>query len=317
METVTTTADETGRRILLDWLAGHVNRDLDVSPQVLWHYTTAAGMVGIVRAQSLWATEVNYLNDASEARHGTDLFLKTLAEHDLTRVSAVTGRFIEGLVDEQKRPIRSFLDERLSIFVTCFCEDGDLLSQWRGYGGVDRAGGYALGFVPPGAAPAWAQSAHGGQRVDLRRVLYDPKEQRAECEAIIGPLVQLLDTDPSDIEVQNSFARNLMDALGEVITWCKHEAFSEEREWRAIYNRHTEDAGLPLAFRTSDGVVVPYVELALLRGVGEYADRLPIEHVNCGPSPEAELKRAGAERFLWESGYGSVDVQASVAPLRV
>ena len=29
------------------------------------------------------------------------------------------------------------------MFIVCFCEDGDLLSQWRGYG-ADQ--GYALGF---------------------------------------------------------------------------------------------------------------------------------------------------------------------------
>jgi hypothetical protein len=29
------------------------------------------------------------------------------------------------------------------VYITCFCEDGDLLSQWRGYA---DPGGYAIGF---------------------------------------------------------------------------------------------------------------------------------------------------------------------------
>jgi hypothetical protein len=31
----------------------------------------------------------------------------------------------------------------MQIFVVSFCPDGDLLSQWRGYG---QSGGYAIGF---------------------------------------------------------------------------------------------------------------------------------------------------------------------------
>ena len=43
------------------------------------------------------------------------------------------------------------------LYAFCFCEDGDLLSQWRGYGVLGR--GYAVGF--------------GGQRI---RNLLQPAE---------------------------------------------------------------------------------------------------------------------------------------------
>ncbi|KQV50324.1 hypothetical protein ASC95_13135 [Pelomonas sp. Root1217] len=32
----------------------------------LFHYTTSAGLLGIVQSGSIWATEARYLNDATE-----------------------------------------------------------------------------------------------------------------------------------------------------------------------------------------------------------------------------------------------------------
>src|SRR4051794_188276 len=35
-------------------------------PEILYHYTTAAGLIGIVQSQTLWATNAEFLNDAQE-----------------------------------------------------------------------------------------------------------------------------------------------------------------------------------------------------------------------------------------------------------
>jgi hypothetical protein len=33
----------------------------------LFHYTTAAGLLGILNSSTLWATDLRFLNDAQEA----------------------------------------------------------------------------------------------------------------------------------------------------------------------------------------------------------------------------------------------------------
>lgn len=38
-------------------------------PSVLYHYTSADGLIGIVRNQRLWATDIEYLNDSEELTH--------------------------------------------------------------------------------------------------------------------------------------------------------------------------------------------------------------------------------------------------------
>src|ERR1700678_2741703 len=47
-------------------------------PDILWHYTNAAGFLGICRSGKLWATNTDYLNDASEMRHARRLVLKAV-----------------------------------------------------------------------------------------------------------------------------------------------------------------------------------------------------------------------------------------------
>jgi hypothetical protein len=39
-------------------------------PKILYHYTTAIGLMGIVQSQTLWAPNAEFLNDARELRFG-------------------------------------------------------------------------------------------------------------------------------------------------------------------------------------------------------------------------------------------------------
>jgi hypothetical protein len=47
---------------------------------LLWHYTTGAGLLGIVSSGTIYSTQVSCLNDSSEIRYGQDLFKKALTE---------------------------------------------------------------------------------------------------------------------------------------------------------------------------------------------------------------------------------------------
>jgi hypothetical protein len=44
-------------------------------PDVLWHYTDAGGLLGIVRCSYLRATHLAFMNDAKEYMHANELLL--------------------------------------------------------------------------------------------------------------------------------------------------------------------------------------------------------------------------------------------------
>src|SRR6266540_1307643 len=50
-----------------------------VYPAEVFHYTTVDGLRGIVESGKLWATEVGYLNDASEYVHANDILASVAA----------------------------------------------------------------------------------------------------------------------------------------------------------------------------------------------------------------------------------------------
>ncbi len=134
-------------------------------PETLYHYTDSAGLLGIIGSPislpgteesvfgfergatfgTLWATDARYLNDAHELTYGAAALAEKLERHaEESRTPQVVERLRE--LAETVRDGRFELTygsdtERSLAHVTCFCESGDLLSQWRGYGG-----GYAIGF---------------------------------------------------------------------------------------------------------------------------------------------------------------------------
>lgn len=302
---------------MLGWLKDRVLKDFDLAPPMLWHYTDAGGLGGIVSGNLLWATDARFLNDAEELSYGIERARHALEQHQSDPHDEVTARFLNGLGDPEQAIVPRFLNRSLDAYVSCFCADGDLLSQWRGYAGSDSGGGYALGFKPPRNAFAWPQS--NGHGLALRRVIYDVAEQDRLLNDLITTMVAILARSPTDIPHQNAFARHLVDGLVEAATWCKHPSFREEGEWRIVYVRSNDpDDKLTVQHRPRGGVVVPYVALELNKKVGVGTESLPIAFVNCGPGPEPELKRRGVMSLLaTNADYAGVEVGVSVVPLRI
>jgi len=106
------------------------------------------GFQGIVRDEAIWATDIKYLNDASEFIHASELFKKQILKRK-AGANDVESLFLEQatlLFDE----VYSLSQTR--VFVASFSISNDQLSQWRAYG-VDvlydgsAAAGYALAAV--------------------------------------------------------------------------------------------------------------------------------------------------------------------------
>lgn len=125
-------------------------------PEKLYHYTTAAGLHGILESHTLWATHAAHLNDSQEMLTGVQVVLQGLAvqrawatlmkgfTRDTMLKKMATGMAIDWLAEHIQNRAQ-FLRQNFGPFVTCLSREGDQLSQWRGYG---RGGGYAIRFDP-------------------------------------------------------------------------------------------------------------------------------------------------------------------------
>ena len=281
-------------------------------PDTVWHYTSAQGLHGIVDSGRVWATDIRFLNDAQEFEWGSQLVNRLLGETDLTGRKEETVRIVRGLCDPSSPIVLRYMAD-LRLFVTCFCEKGDLLSQWRGY----ASGGYSIGFTPPALLTGGPLTTLGNALI-FRKVLYETVAQEAAVAKLINDLIDYLDVDPSESSRADGFAANLVNGWAEVAAWFKHPAFEEEAEWRAIYAPQHDPSAKTLRHRSSGERIVPYVELTLPDIFSSASAALPIEEIMCGPSLEPLVKRAGVASLISKNPlYAGTRVTVSATPLRV
>ena len=268
-------------------------------PEVLYHYTTQQGLLGITRDREIFATSIRYVNDAAEIVHGLDLaddeiqdLQDTVRAGPRSEESKTRERRLESLWD-----LLDDMDEG-QIFVCSFSEEGDLLSQWRAYS--SNTGGISLGFNT-----TVLKRVALSQGFDLQKCIYDEGEQKR----ILRRLVRETIKTPS----LNAASRRLARRLEEIVPVLKDPSFAEEREWRLISSLKA-----PLQdgrdYREGASTVVPHFRLPFLGHESEMLSRVIV-----GPAADrqsARAARAAISSLLADRGFSGCKVEVSTIPLR-
>lgn len=296
---------------------------------LLYHYTTAEGLKGIIENNELWATSAYFLNDPTEITYGYNRLREVLdkwlanarvaGERDSLRFILVTAlRETFG---------KDLLEKKLPIYLACFCEEDNLLSQWRAYG---QSGGYSVGFrVPTVKTVSLGQGFRPEPNTytsTWAKVEYNKIEQVRRCDAALGRILDAL--DPGTGEAIRKISEHpfygyaaLLTATQEVlleeIVRFKNEAFNVEKEWRIIVRRREflkqaiDDGGkepMKVYFRTSNGMVVPYVKLI---PTDKPPKTLPIQRIRTGPTLDKETAKMAITLMLEKRAYAPVPVDGS------
>ncbi|MEB4212321.1 DUF2971 domain-containing protein [Mycobacterium sp. 94-17] len=281
----------------------------------LFHYTTTAGLQGILENRCIRATDSAFLNDSSEITYAAgrvEVFLENrVKEHEIQNHPAGSPeRRRMGLMDEAKSALHRFnkADYNLegnartvfegATYVACFTEKPDQLSQWRGYGGR----GYSIGFTREG----------------LNQLITEGDEMP------VGNIIQVGYGEPAlqqlEKEVHDYFAGLPTSSIGTSgltgsfkfifpkLATVKHGAFVEEKEWRAIVSRYVKWYANFLHFREGTRLV-PYLNLKF--------NPEAVAWVYIGPGGTIHDKRA-LRAFLAVNGYDldRVWIELSDAPYR-
>lgn len=258
----------------------------------------------MLKSGHVWATESRYMNDPREFLHGAEVILRMINRFAAQKAPP------EPLL-EIKKKVERHIEEKLEnvrVFCVSFCTNGDLLSQWRGYG--DTGGGYALGFQP-----RFFFGPSETERPPIRsllRVIYDRKQQERLvamwARAVVAGGVSGEDDD---------FWRFFSEAL---ISF-KDPAYAEEGEWRVVQfgraRRRGEDKWWlhPVQFRERRGEVLPYADIDLSRSK-EYPGRLPISEIVYGPTLDPERSSKALRLLIEGVGYaeGQIELRRSTVP---
>lgn len=245
--------------------------DMGLPPKKLYHYTTPAGLFGIIESGCrLHATHHRFLNDTGELEFGFRTARKLLDR-------------MPGLDPEARRRTLDEIAARQKdeSFLACLSRRHDILSQWRAY--ANNGTGYCIGFAPEGRLQGDHYDEDHFWRNHLMECLYGQRklEERLQdrfekkFERFVGKK-HALDFLPEELShVALRYAQ-----------LAKHKHFAEEREWRVVVAEPDREVQYKVGARG----LTPYLMTA----------PLPIVEVWIGPSvgPARDVARRAVRGFL-------------------
>lgn len=211
---------------------------------LLYHYTSQAGLQGIVNSGVIWATNILYLNDSKELLNAIDVArwgLNHVFEH--YTLSKKETEFLHQ-IDDRFHKLEKYKITKSNVFVCSFSESPDELSQWRGY--CPDGNGYSIGFD----FNSGLLDRVKGMGYKLEKCVYakdalekDPLNDEVyrenEVTLLLKSFLEKFREGPYQGNNFDGQIKNLLDAFDEeflqLAVKVKHPAFKDEEEWRLFF----------------------------------------------------------------------------------
>ena len=221
----------------------------DLQPQplqgqlpLLAHYTSIGTLERIAQTGEIWFSNPLYMNDVDELRYGMNLGLHAVRSHAGLREACPPGHY-NALLDAFDDLYTSFdNDSAFDVYVFSCSEhdneigDDGLLSMWRGYGGDGN--GVAIVFD-------MAHLLAARTPLLVRKVQYLSYEaSEAWMDAKLQQFALALRQLGGPVADMKVAAAALFERIKLFALFTKHRGFHEEREWRLVYLREQDRAGL-------------------------------------------------------------------------
>lgn len=264
----------------------------------LYHYADQNAFMSIIKNKELWATKIQYLNDENEYKLALSIAEKYLTNLQNTVLAPGVLDLISRLLEE--------LDNisNVNICVCSLSEQGDLLSQWRGYS--TSLGGYSIGFDFKEL-----QSLATKHDFRLEKCVYSPSEQESLVHDVINRILSEFNAAKGSFSPVRTF-KNDMCLLSPII---KDKSFEEEGEWRLFSQKTFSE----LDFRAGKSMLTPFAKFPLDSDLTQLLSEIIIGH-----TPHVELAVKSTQAFLIKhyppkSGYDyscKFEVRPSSIPFR-
>jgi hypothetical protein len=222
----------------------------------LSHYTTERGLIGIVRSQSLRATDFLALNDQTEFTYATQALWEEALEQTLPKIppdlrnTSKNLDYIRSLIPDSIRTLKKQVEESDgygSFYVTSFArgrnddeEERGILSLWHRYGDCE---GYCLQFKIEDIRRIvnHERTCHSYAWIELAEVIYEVDRGSSHFKELVEQislrLLKHLYFETNDLRFTRDLEKIRPDSsfMQELVSFCgKHKdpAFGDEREMR-------------------------------------------------------------------------------------
>lgn len=268
----------------------------------LYHYTSPGAARGLLSNGEVWASKIQHLNDEKEyVQYIEHVERVARSAFDVKRADEST--FLDDL-HELTASLRS-----ANIFVTSFTEEGDLLSQWRGY---CPSGGYSIGFSSEQLASVI--EASGLIFGKARYSLPEDSETAALLEAAFRDYRRIYAADAQDEGRLGALDQIANDILNEGPRF-KHPGFLEEREWR-LHSPILDWSDSRVDVVDIRGRLRPIIRVPvpLLKNGASLDGACKITRCVVSPGPDARLRREGLMFLLKKLDLAYERIDNSTTP---
>ena len=286
-------------------------------PPLLWHYTAKNSLQSILVTRSMWATDARYLNDSQEFTNWHQFLNQYVNKRQVNPLGPAARTILNGVI--KALPTNSaFSFEGMSLYILCFSEAEDELTQWRYYGDDNR--GCSLGFDLSGIRPPMGTDS----AVRFAPCIYDDERKHhlitTAADSFLTAFEEMQEQVGSSLWIDEQISREafirasyggsfrrsersafiqarvkqlLMQArlswsidMFSLATHFKHKAFASEREWRLSL---PGERGLSSAIHArkrlnGSGRTVEYVDVPLVTPQG----KLPLRQLFVGHCADSE-----------------------------
>lgn len=233
----------------------------EVDPYV-YQYRSLESFWSIIESDSFWATNARFSNDNEEQLLGQEKIWELLKDIEGQRTKEIQG----------------------DCYIVCFCDDGDRLSQWRGYANE----GVAIGFDFRNIRPFFIKKKEIDREKEEYLCIYNScyevqyvTEKTSKYE-FADKFRLSISGDKSNIQLLKKKAQD-------VIPYVKHHGFKEEAESRLMFSDNdSTDLKKCIHYRNIDGLKVPYI---IVKAGDKKKKKTCIIRLNINESVGKELKK--------------------------
>jgi hypothetical protein len=292
---------------------------MEESDKIIYHYTSLEGFLGIIESKSIWATNILYLNDASELNYSGDLLREQLLLQYpiLIKRNPGIGDMLCGEFSTEDLLFKIMLEvidnrtvtDHIGFFVCSFSDEMDLLSQWRGY--CPKGIGFSLGFK-------FNKLKECSQRHEFSiwPCIYDKMEQIAGIKKLIeltsDQIKNSVEKDFTKYDAWATLVVYFLEKYLRIAPFYKHPKFKEEKECRIIKTLQSNIDYEILKYRPGKSMIYPYIEIPLPKE----GDNLIINKIVVGPTHDPLLSKASVEMLLRSKKVIFDEVLYSTIPYR-
>lgn len=258
---------------------------------IVYHYCSLDVFISIIQNATLWLSDILKSNDSQECIWIRDR-IKTRIEAYLAKENE---KYLK--VWETGYQINPTLNSMGAIlYVGCFSESADKLSQWRGY--ADSGAGVAIGISTKCLYSINGKNPYGPH---FGKVIYSIEEQDELVKGIVEENINNMQKKGIGhvaLELNSNYSLQF--------PFCKNPSFDEEKEWRIVACTRPENEGIKKDFsglrfskaklRNSNGKLISYLEMDFSQIKNQFVKEIWI-------GPKAQFSQRDIMNVLLTNGY--------------